>query len=193
MTNPTFLRSRMLYQHIKKVTLIVLKTIGQLHRAGHSQSSGNHYQRNWCRTSCAYPSYQTDNIDSIRPIYIESCCKFDWRGGRVLDEGFSSTAVLCDMTKAIDCVTTDILLFKLGFYGVRNTQLKLLASYLTNRTQYASYGDEWSAIVRNSCGIPQGSVSGPILFLIYISATSRRQQITWLSKSAVNFVIRSVR
>lgn len=86
-----------------------------------------------------------------------------------LDEGLPTHAVLCDLTKAFDCVNIDLLLIKLHHYGIRGNVLKLLESYLTNRFQFVSFKGADSDLQQISCGVPQGSVLGPLLFLVYVN------------------------
>ena len=74
-----------------------------------------------------------------------------------------------DLTKAFDCINHDILIKKMQFYGVRGNVLKWFYSYLDNRVQYVSVNNISSAIKHIPVGIPQGSVLGPLLFLLYVN------------------------
>ena len=77
--------------------------------------------------------------------------------------------VFLDFSKAFDTVDHSILLLKLQHYGIRGISLKWFESYLDNRKQYVTYNGTKSDMQRVKCGVPQGSILGPILFLIYIN------------------------
>lgn len=74
-----------------------------------------------------------------------------------------------DLSKAFDCVPHDNLLSKLKCYNFSASSQKLIMSYLTDRTQFVYFNNANSRLTDIKFGVPQGSVLGPILFLIYVN------------------------
>ena len=72
------------------------------------------------------------------------------------------------MQKAFDTVDHQILLAKLNHYGIRGVSNDWFKSYLSNRYQYVSINGYESGLAAINCGVPLGSVLGPLLFLLYI-------------------------
>ena len=88
---------------------------------------------------------------------------------KLLDNGEYVCGIFVDLEKAFDTVHHDILCDKIKTYGLRGNINNLLKSYLSERKQYVSINGFDSDVKNVTCGVPQGSSLGPLLFLLYIN------------------------
>ncbi|CAH2211691.1 jg6806, partial [Pararge aegeria aegeria] len=88
---------------------------------------------------------------------------------RAWEESQDALGIFCDLSKAFDCVQHETLIRKLRHYGIRDKALSLLNSYLSDRIQRVDINGKRSPGAPVGVGVPQGSILGPFLFLIYIN------------------------
>ena len=79
-----------------------------------------------------------------------------------VNSGELNSVVFLDIKKAFDTVDHGVLLQKLAYYGIKDNSLKLIESYLKDRMQCCSVNGELSSMERIVCGVPQGSILGPL-------------------------------
>ena len=88
---------------------------------------------------------------------------------KALDDGNTGCGIFAESQKSFDTVDHQILLAKRNYYGICGVSNDWFKSYLSNCNQYVSITKYESGIAALNCGIPQGSVLGPLLFLLYIN------------------------
>ena len=91
----------------------------------------------------------------------------DWFSN--IDSKKVNLTLFLDFTKAFDTAHHKILLDKLGAYGVKGIEFKWFKSYLGKRRQFCRVNGYNSKNMRVTCGIPQGSCLGPLLFILYLN------------------------
>lgn len=88
---------------------------------------------------------------------------------KAFEHGEFTLGVFLDIKKAFDTVHINILLQKLQRYGVKHTAFEMLSSYLYDRKQSVKIHNTYSSLTKVKMGVPQGSILGPLLFLLYIN------------------------
>ena len=86
-----------------------------------------------------------------------------------MNNGDIPITIFLDLSKAFDTLNHSILLDKTKHYGIKDCALNLLNSYLSDRQQYVQINSIKSSLLPVKTGVPQGSIFGPLLFIIYLN------------------------
>ena len=111
------------------------------------------------------------------------------RNLEIMDKHKIALNIYIDLSKAFDTLDHSLLLYKLKYYGIHGKALQLFNSYLSNRKQYVDTGTHKSELLNITTGVPQGSILGPVLFIIYMNdfhvATSNFHPIIYADDSTL--------
>ena len=94
---------------------------------------------------------------------------YDRKTEKIRDKKGIFAAVLTDLSKAFDCIPHNLLVAKLSAYGFDTKSLMFISTYLKSRKQRTSIGSAFSDYLNLLFGVPQGSILGPIPFIIFLS------------------------
>ena len=100
-------------------------------------------------------------------VLAPSDCTNEWLLN--IDQGRINAVFFLDIKKAFDTVNHEVLLRKLQCYGIRGQELEFLTSYLSERIQCCNVNGKTSGYREITCRVPQGSILGPLLFILYMN------------------------
>ena len=134
------------------------------------------YLRKSCLTNCIQPFLLVflrtcqDSYEALLAVLLYLSLRKI--GDLPLNDKKNVAVVAIDLPKAFDSLCHNLLLAKLKSYGVGNSAIDLIRSYLYGRKQRVKCNDAFSDWLAVQCGVPQGSLLGPLLFNIYMNDTN---------------------
>ena len=97
-----------------------------------------------------------------------------------IDQRETTVGVFLDLSKAFDTLDHQILFTKLEHYGIRDVALQWIKSYFSCRQQFVQINQTCSSMQTIKCGVPQGSILGPLFFILYINDLPKASKLTEL-------------